>query len=471
MLEFKPYSFAALKSVLPDIKNSNSLCSEISAGSLYMWNGGYDVRFAVWNDTFIMSENIGEQPAFTWPIGKDISGMIDELIEYVSANNIALRFCEIDDKTLDIIKNDKRLKPATFAYEERWSDYIYSFSEALTFKGNKYKGQRNHINKYKRLYGDPVIRFVNDGDVKDIELFFSEYEKEHPGANSLEIAELEQTKKLLGVSDELGLYAACLKNNGKIAAVSIGEVVADTLLIHVEKALRRYEGIYPTMYTGFVNLIAGHIGRPLALINREDDSGDEGLRISKMQYHPAGRVNKHLVHIDSPAARISAIPVLKGEGITLTPFYPGDKKAYLKLNTDIENNRFWGYDYRDDQEIFGTIDENTFYDGALTDMKAGDSLNFAVRLSEEDEMIGEVILWNFTPCSAELGCRLMPKYQGRGYGKAAFKTAARFAKTELKVKVRAKCFVENTASYKMIISSGFKQTERDEKFFYFNLTE
>ena len=36
--------------------------------------------------------------------------------------------------------------------------------------------------------------------------------------------------------------------------------------------------------------------------------------------------------------------------------------AYLSLNTDVENNRWWGYDYREDVSITGPVDEDTFYD-------------------------------------------------------------------------------------------------------------
>ena len=466
MLEFEPFSLEALKRVLPYIKQSKSLCSDISAGSLFMWREDYDLRFCVYNDTFILHEKIGDQSAFSWPIGKDVNGMVDELIKYVRANNLALRFCEIDDETLEVIKSDSRLSPVMSAYDSRWSDYVYSFSEAMTFKGNKYKGQRNHINKFKRLYGEPVVRFVEPGDIGRIKNMLSEYGKSHGDANAVEKLEAQNTETLFDIYKDFDMYAACLEVEGEIAAVSIGEVIGDMLILHVEKALTRYEGIYPTMYNGFVNLIAKALCRELKYINREDDAGDEGLRISKLQYHPIGRVNKYLAHVNSPAARIGEFPVIDLGDIVLTEFRESDKPAYLELNTDVENNRYWGYDYREDDEIT-RIDENTFYDFNAIDMRAGDSVNFAIRLSTDGDMIGEAILWNFKPDFAELGCRIMPQYHGRGYGTAVFKAVAQFAESRLKVAVVAKCFNQNTASYRMIESSGFVKTGADEKYTYF----
>ncbi len=230
----------------------------------------------------------------------------------------------------------------------------------------------------------------------------------------------------------------------------------------------RYEGIYPTIYSGFVRLMSEHSGYPLTYVNREDDSGDPGLRTSKMQYHPVFIAHKYLVHVGSPAAKIGKTPLLSYGGVVLTGIDERDKKTYLKMNTDIGNNRYWGYDYREDISITGQPDENTFYDSVLYDMQSGDSINFAVRLSDDGEMIGEAVLWNFTSDgTAELGCRILPEYQGNGYGRAAFKAAAEFASRKLDLKVWARCFHENTASRRMIVSGGFTPLCEDEKFCYF----
>ena len=468
MLEFKPFSLACLKEALPYIKMTRSRCSELSAGPLFMWQEGYDLNFCIFNDTLVLRENIGEQPAFSWPMGKDVNGMVDALIDYTYNNHLALRFYEIDDNILEVIKNDDRLKPAMSQYEIRWSDYVYSAEDVLTFSGKKYRGQRNHINKFTRLYGQPQARFITPDDHEGIMAMLGEYKKEHEGATEFEYLELKRCEELLKVYKELGLIAACLTVDGKIAAFSVGEIIGDTLLIHIEKALKRYEGIYPTMYQAFVRLVTDSSEKKFLYVNREDDSGDEGLRISKMQYQPIARVNKHLVHINSPAAKIKEMPVLKHKNAVLTAFRDSDKKAYLALNTDIENNRYWGYDYREYEEIIGNIDENTFYDFTMLDIKAGDSVNFAVRESETGEMIGEALLWNFTADgTAEVGCRILKEYQGKGYGAAAFKALADFAQETLKTKVTARCFLENEISRCMILSSGFSETRRDTKYIFF----
>ena len=95
MLNFEPFSLSALKKTLKYIKMNPSRCSDLSAGYLYMWHEGADIRFCVWNDTFTICQMIGEQCAFSYPVGADPDGMIDRLRDYektlktVAANTAA----------------------------------------------------------------------------------------------------------------------------------------------------------------------------------------------------------------------------------------------------------------------------------------------------------------------------------------------------------------------------------------------
>ena len=145
-----------------------------------------------------------------------------------------------------------------------------------------------------------------------------------------------------------------------------------------------------------------------------------------------------------------------------------NQAAYRALCTDLQNNRYWGYDYREDASITGEIDDDTFYNDVKFDTEVGDSINFAIRLCEGGELIGEAILWNMTSnASCELGCRILPAYQGKGYGKVAFSAAAAFAETSLRLCVTARCDKRNTASRRMIEHSGFALVRQDKTHFYF----
>ncbi|HPU63195.1 MAG TPA: phosphatidylglycerol lysyltransferase domain-containing protein, partial [Mobilitalea sp.] len=80
--------------------------------------------------------------------------------------------------------------------------------------------------------------------------------------------------------------------DGKIVAMSVGEIINDTLYCHIEKADRNYHGSYQMIVREFAkNTITDQV----KYINREDDAGDEGLRKSKLSYHPYKLLNKYCV--------------------------------------------------------------------------------------------------------------------------------------------------------------------------------
>ena len=72
-------------------------------------------------------------------------------------------------------------------------------------------------------------------------------------------------------------------------AFSIGEPLnSDTYVVHIEKALASVQGAYPMINQQFVL----HHCQDYAYVNREEDTGDEGLRKAKLSYQPQLLVEK-----------------------------------------------------------------------------------------------------------------------------------------------------------------------------------
>ena len=75
---------------------------------------------------------------------------------------------------------------------------------------------------------------------------------------------------------------------------SAGEIVGDTLIIHIEKADIAYEGVYQVLVNEYAKCF---VTPDVRYINREEDVGDEGMRRSKESYHPVRLLEKYLVRI------------------------------------------------------------------------------------------------------------------------------------------------------------------------------
>ena len=343
-----------------------------------------------------------------------------------------------------------------------WRDYIYYREDLQLFAGRRYSGQRNHIKKFRTQWPNAEFRPLTAKDDAVIQQFWQDYEAEFPkGNNAKALGELKLAKQMLKMLNKSYFIGGGMFDGEKLIALSMAEQCGDTLIIHIEKALYSYTGVYPTLVQEFAIAYGGSC----RWINREDDAGDRGLRTSKLQYGPAHLGSKYCFDAQNELQRnLKAIPELKTERLTLSALTEEDIPAYNALVLDGERNRWWGYD--DVGGLGGPVEERSFFEVAQRDFEARQAVNFAVRL--DGKLIGEAVLYRFD-CKggAELGCRIDSAYAGHGYGTEAFAAVADWGLYKLQLnRVVAKCYKENEASYKMLSSCMRKKSE-DETFFYF----
>lgn len=468
MLKFENYTIENLKKYSPYIKKCPFNVNDVSVGSFFMWNGGVNLKFAECGGAFVSVQDICGEPSFSYPFGGNESEALKEIIDYVKGNDLPLKFYGVTEETLEIIKTNPLFSNIMFNFERKWSDYVYSAEEISTFKGKKFSGQRNHINKFRSLYGEPDFRPMKPEFLPQINEMLDLYAKEHPSDAYEENEEFIHTKELLAEFFDFDLVGGALFVGDKPVSVTIGEIQDKNLIIHIEKALKSYVGAYPTTFNKFVNYCLS-LDPELETVNREDDADDAGLRTSKQQYNPIKLVNKYLVKVNSPLQNLAETPVLTDGNVVLNEITEKDKADYRALCTDKENNRLWGYDYETDASITGEITDDTFFDIVNFDRSIGEGISFAIReKSVDNRLIGEVIVYNFTYLgAAEAGVRVAKGFQGKGYGKAAYKLVCDWAANVLGVKLKAKCYKENKKSRKTIIDCGFTQISEDENFYYF----
>ena len=103
-------------------------------------------------------------------------------------------------------------------------------------------------------------------------------------------------------------------------------------------------------------------------------------------------------------------PYLTTPRLTLDALTPADCGDYAALCRDARRNRWWGYDYREEQPH---PPEEWFLQASEEDYAAGRELGLAVRL--RGRCIGEVVFTHFDGHgTAELGCRIAASYAGQG---------------------------------------------------------
>ena len=460
MLEFKRLEEVNL--IKEHIKQSQIQFCDISLGVRYMWGDDFMVDYAIFDDTLILKESCADyQNAFYYPMGKNIEGAIEKIEEYALKNNIPLQFCCLDNKTAGELTN--RYKLVNIYNNRDWSDYIYSAEKFKTYSGNKLSGQRNHVNKFKRLYPNYKFKVIEQSDFDRIKDFLNEFESNKEFLRWSEKVEQKKVFDLVINMQKLNQVGGLIEVDNKVVAFSVGEIINDTLIVHIEKALTKYDGIYPTMAQEFAKQFCVN---GVEYINREEDCGDTGLRISKLQYQPLEVKEKNILLCLTLFNLITSPILIKTERLEICDINLSDKTDYFNLYIDDKLNEFWGYDYREDLGDNTPTEDYFFaFQNSLKEKKEEYSL--AVKLN--GKMIGELVLHGFDyQKSVEIGFRFFKEYQNKGYATESASALIDFVRNTLGANIiKAKCFKQNINSKKLIEKLGLKIVNESSTHYYF----
>ena len=461
MLNFTPVTAEAMTLLRPYYETCTYRLCEYSAGVKYMWRDHLHSEYAVTDGCLIIRNQLAGVTQFDYPIpgpGGDVDAALTTLEDDCRQRGVRPIFSVVPESEAG--KLALRWPRVTVTNERVWKDYLYRAEDLARFAGRHYSGQRNHINKFNKEHPGAEFIPLTAEDSALLETFWADYGAEFQKQSSGAKRELALAQEMFTHLDTGIFRAGGILWQGRLLAVALAEKCGDTLACHVEKARYSHAGVYPAM----VQLFAGYYGGDCRWINREDDGRDRGLRTSKLQYLPAELGGKMRFEVGCELDALRHIPELTTERLTLSPFTDADKAAYNALCLDDRRNLWWGYDYRTDPKE--PLTEDYFLDVTRQDFENRIAINFAVRL--EGHCIGEVVLYNGDwRGSMEQGCRIAPEYAGHGYGTEAFAAVADWALYQLGLtRVVAKCYRENTSSFRML-SSCMRHTRDDETFQYF----
>ena len=276
-------------------KHHTSRSCERTFVNVFLWARFYNVTFAIIEDTLVFKSEGENSFAFAYPAGEpeNVKKALDTLYQYSQERGVPFRLYNV---TPDHFEQIEAWYPGRFQieYNEDLADYVYESEKLCTLAGKKLHGKRNHINKFKSLYEGRWSYETMSGD--NVEECFQMALKwrnlngcdDDPEKNS----EMCVTLNSLRLFRELELTGGILRVDGQIVAFTIGEpVCSDTFVVHIEKAFPDVQGAYTMINQQFVE----HECMDYRYVNREEDTGDEGLRKAKRSYRPVFMVEKGVV--------------------------------------------------------------------------------------------------------------------------------------------------------------------------------
>lgn len=298
MVAFSAVTLEKEKEILDFFTFQKFRSCDYTAGVNFQWREYFKNEIAVENGMLLMRGCYPDEgEGYLLPFGQgDLGKALDLLDEDASERGINLNFAVVPENGIEILKQHFQERVRLVKYKRNWSDYLYSIENLQSFSGKKMHGQKNHLNRFKREHPEYRYVAVDTATLSAAEEFLNQYGQEADLSTDIETAEFSGAGELLHNVFELGQTAGFIETEQGIVALSVGEVLNDTLYIHVEKA----KAWIPGAFQAIVSEFAMHAAKSDTLYcNREDDSGDEGIRKSKTDYHPTGLVNKYWVEVES----------------------------------------------------------------------------------------------------------------------------------------------------------------------------
>ncbi len=293
MLDFKKIEFSDFKIISSYLNAYPSRQCDRTPGALMMWRNHYDNRYAIYDGTIIFSSNFTGEVCFSMPVGRNVNSALDELAIYCKVKNLPMILNSVNKAELPLIL--KKYPDCVYSADRDWFDYLYEKDAISSLSGRKYSTQRNHINKFKKLYADWKFEEISGENIAQVIEFMKGFTF-HSEKDESAFDEADLCLEVLRSYDVYNAQGGVLKVDGKVIGYSISETVGDTFVCHIEKADTNFAGAYQML----TNQMLLHYAQreETKYVNREEDCGDEGLRKSKLSYHPCELIEKNVITIN-----------------------------------------------------------------------------------------------------------------------------------------------------------------------------
>ena len=259
-------------------QRSGQIGCDISFATSYLWKDKYDIRFAFSGNTMYKAYyRNSEIFSYCFPFTDgDIKTAVEALRSDAYEREVPLRLGMLSPTNAEIIR---RLYPGEVIVTQHrdYADYIYQRENLASLSGKKYHAKRNHISRFMREHGDEYsVEELSSSILEDA----YDVAKRWTLSNT-DTGELSMIRSALDGFDALGLFGLVLYVSDTPVAMCIASKINDEVCdVNFEKAVD-IEEAYAVINNEFAKWFDS-----FRLINREEDLGIEGLRKSKLSYHP-----------------------------------------------------------------------------------------------------------------------------------------------------------------------------------------
>lgn len=294
-LSFQKITPAALGEIAPFFAGKYANVCDMSVAYLHMWGAMLRTEYAIC-EGFLFLRRSTRHGVFYYPplvMGEDadLSRGMEGLSLLAREGSVSL--CALPERMLKAL--EERYDVCDVATSRDYADYVYHAEALANLAGKKLSKKRNLVHQFEKLYADVTFEALSRENIPEAVELLRLIMRENAD-NRDKVYENNRVLDLLGDYEALGFSGGALRVGGKLVAFCVGELIDDTLYVHVEKGSRDYKGVYQYINRAYVRYMLERA--TFLFVNREDDAGDEGLRQAKLSYSPAFLAYKHRAKIE-----------------------------------------------------------------------------------------------------------------------------------------------------------------------------
>jgi len=255
--------------------------SESVFTTLVSWQHYVKVSVVALEDNIILTTFFDGQRQFRPPLGKPNAELLKEIVRLAKEDTGPRAIVGIEESKKEWMAD---IYPdMEFTPNRNFFDYVYMASDMAELQGKDYLKIRNKLNRFNRKYPHSIEPIFKD-NFEEVRAFLRRWCL-WKDCESNTMLDNERIAVLYSMDNffDLGLSGAAIRIGASIEAISVFEKMNDeTAVIHFEKAMPDYDGIYQAINNAAAVILVGDY----TFINRESDLGIEGLREAKIRYHP-----------------------------------------------------------------------------------------------------------------------------------------------------------------------------------------
>lgn len=286
MAEFSPLELDCLPLVRERLAENPPEISEHTFTNLYIWRKSRQIELIDSGGAILF---LARREGYTSIFGPPVGGI--EPAQAAAMASGAAGGAPVPFERLTRSYAEASLGAGAEILEDRANfDYVYRRSDLAELEGRRYHAKRNLIAQCLASCS-PTYEDIAPSNIREASEMMDEWCRRRGCNHDTGLCdEYIAVKELFANYAKLGAIGAAIRIEGKIAAFTVGEKLNDsTAVIHFEKAMPEYKGLYQVMNNWFAK---NHLGK-FEFVNREQDLGMDGLRRAKESYFPSHMVEKY----------------------------------------------------------------------------------------------------------------------------------------------------------------------------------